>query len=180
MKEKDLELRLQPFINELAICSQNKLYHTALSLALTLPDICSSIEFPHIKGRKKYIAWLDKYFMTLHIEYDGFMTSQDVYALRCAYLHNGSNDLDSQQSKDVVNRFYFIYSVYGNKIHRLMSVYEKDNEDYSVLGLSIEAFSDEMIQSVNNFIKKNKNNKSINKNSASLMNFKNDANGIII
>ena len=35
----------------------NEAYFSALSLALTLPDICGKAEFPETKSGRRYIDW---------------------------------------------------------------------------------------------------------------------------
>jgi hypothetical protein len=60
--------------------------HSALALALTLPDICSSIECPIRKVGVRYRCWCDTWGKALSI------SGADCYALRCAYLHNGQDE----------------------------------------------------------------------------------------
>jgi hypothetical protein len=61
----------------------------ALALALALPDICGSIEYPdeHSPG-KRYRDWFDAW-CGFH---QSLMTAQDCWALRCAYLHSGQDE----------------------------------------------------------------------------------------
>jgi hypothetical protein len=63
--------------------------YCALALSLVLPDICGSIEYPNQKGRKRYIAWYDAWCAPI----SQFVTGVDCYALRCAYLHDGADEL---------------------------------------------------------------------------------------
>lgn len=39
----------------------NEAYFSALSLALTLPDICGKAEFPETKSGRRYIDWYDEH-----------------------------------------------------------------------------------------------------------------------
>ena len=74
----------------------------ALALALTLPDICGEIEYPcEPSGKKRYAKWCDANF-DFDDSHIGFGTEKAelngelLYALRCAFLHSGNDDLLSQ------------------------------------------------------------------------------------
>lgn len=61
--------------------------HSALALALALPDICGSIEYPtERKVGVRYANWCNTWGKMLAV------SGADCYALRCAYLHNGSEE----------------------------------------------------------------------------------------
>jgi len=61
--------------------------HSALALALTIPDICGSIEFPkEPKVGRRYTDWCDTWGKMLAV------SGADCYALRCAFLHSGSEE----------------------------------------------------------------------------------------
>jgi hypothetical protein len=63
---------------------------SALSLALTIPDICGEIAFPEIKKvSERYKKWYDKYIpfpKDFTLKFDGLK----CYKLRCALLHSGN------------------------------------------------------------------------------------------
>lgn len=77
-------------------------FQSALALALTLPDICSQIEYPNENGvGKRYSDWCNKYidFNDGHVGFgteDAEMNGDLVYCLRCAFLHSGNDDILSQ------------------------------------------------------------------------------------
>jgi hypothetical protein len=58
--------------------------HSALALALSIPDICGSIQYPNSKVGERYVRWAEEWAGMLT------MSATDCYAMRCAYLHNGS------------------------------------------------------------------------------------------
>lgn len=61
--------------------------HSALALALALPDICGSIEYPtERRGGVRYVNWCNTWGKMLVV------SGADCYALRCAYLHGGSEE----------------------------------------------------------------------------------------
>lgn len=98
-------------------------WYSALTLALTLPDICSKIDEPTEKSsRKRYIRWTDKYFTPKYThlmprfspergsfkEEHTFLSARDFYALRCSVLHEGSDLVTGQAAREVLERFQFI------------------------------------------------------------------------
>ena len=108
-------------IQEARKCLDNGLYEAALALALTLPDICGQVEYPAIKKvGERYTKWIDN-FMDSKVLYDQFfdefddfkhLESQDIYKLRCAFLHSGDQDISSDTIGAVEGKAYFGYK-YG-------------------------------------------------------------------
>ncbi len=90
-------------------------FYSALILALTLPDICGRLSHPHLakKSQKRYEEWFDKYLLqyykrSLRSEEIIFMSGGDCYALRCALLHEGRDDIASQRARrKVISKFAF-------------------------------------------------------------------------
>lgn len=79
-------------------------WYSAVTLSLTLPDICGKLENPNLRSRQRYSAWFNQYVAMAH---PGFLNGDDCYALRCAYLHQGEFDLEDQNAKDILNRIHF-------------------------------------------------------------------------
>src|ERR1039457_6611511 len=81
-----------------AIAQRN--WYCALTLALTLPEICANLEFPKTKSGERYTAWWDKY---------GVASLQGgvAYALRCVYLHEGGDHVSEQKAQKVLTNFMF-------------------------------------------------------------------------
>jgi hypothetical protein len=88
-------------------------WHAALALTLTLPDICARIETGQ-KGKKHYFKWWTDNFGQNYRYGNGsndFVKGEEVYLLRCAYLHEGSDELDPidrQNLKAVIEQFQFV------------------------------------------------------------------------
>lgn len=90
-------------IEEVKKCIDNELYLAALTLALTLPDVCSQAEYPGIdKTSVRYKKWItekmDKYDnpanqpgreWKAYKEYPYF-GAKNIYALRCALFHESN------------------------------------------------------------------------------------------
>lgn len=93
----------------------NENYISALYLSLTLPDICARIDSDNNKtSKKQYISWFDTYLVETYKHYIGsektehvFLTGDDLYALRCAVLHEGSLDISTQNAQKVHEKFFF-------------------------------------------------------------------------
>lgn len=95
-------------IKEIRMALQRELYMPALAAALTLPDICGQAEYPQDKSvKKRYTKWLQVYMESRKFgEYqscsiDG-LTANDIYKLRCAFLHQGSSDIDTLEYFELV------------------------------------------------------------------------------
>lgn len=103
-------------INEVRKAIKNKTYLSALTLALTIPDICSQVETGKEDSvRGIYIDWFNK-----HIDKEAFdlgigefkeqtFNGNMCYALRCKVLHNGNVELKqtSRNLKIELDHFQF-------------------------------------------------------------------------
>lgn len=130
---------------EKSIKSEN--WYAALTLALTMPDICGQISYPDLRGpgnsKKRYIKWFDRYMLhhyesPFHGEGFIFMSGGDCYALRCALLHEGRDDVTGQSArrKEVLSKITF--STTGS--HRC--------HIDGILILNLQAFCSEICQGV--------------------------------
>lgn len=87
-------------------------FMSAISLLLTLPDICGCRLYPDTSSREHYVKWFDEYVApaylgrrsddpefwkiqesdTGYVSYTtSYFTGVDCYQLRCVYLHEGTN-----------------------------------------------------------------------------------------
>jgi hypothetical protein len=69
------------------------LYYPALALGLALPDICASCELPSSRQTNQltYQDWCLIYMKQS-------LGVHELYALRCAFLHNGTTEFTERQS----------------------------------------------------------------------------------
>ena len=90
---------------------QDNLYG-ALFIALALPDICGKIENPTAGSKERYIYWFNRYLKDKYINHFHpqiiFLTGEDMYAFRCALLHEGTEDITTQSAKMSIDRFILI------------------------------------------------------------------------
>ena len=99
------------YVNDIRCALKNKCYFAALSLTLTLPDICGIAEFPNKSVSERYIAWYDKY-LGAYMEHgkdslcenDPWLSGEIVYNLRNTYLHQGNPGIASDKVKEEVNQ----------------------------------------------------------------------------
>lgn len=92
----------------------NDCYFAALSLALTLPDICGRAEYPDLvdKSKQRYIRWFDEYIgryekpskQSKNDEDMPYLSGEVIYQLRCSLLHQGVPDIDKGNIKAKENQ----------------------------------------------------------------------------
>lgn len=112
MKENAISL----LIKEIKKSLESGNYLSALIVALTIPDICGKILYPNDRSGQRYKKWFDKYigdYKNSPIYKDlpeciGWtkMNGDTFYELRCAILHEGSDDI---ADKIEVNELNFHY-----------------------------------------------------------------------
>lgn len=104
----------------------NNLY-AALSLALTIPDICGSLEDPgpgksQARYRKWCKQWIEpKYTTQIPDPITGrqhvWITDEQIYQLRCSLVHSGSDEIE-QHKRTGVDRFFFFDQTRPNSIQK--------------------------------------------------------------
>lgn len=115
----------------------DKNYVAALSLALTLPEICTSLTSEDGKaGRSKYIKWFNDYVSSFY-EYavkKYSLEGRECYALRCSVLHNGTHDISNAEVlRDIENaakKFCFCAENFGNFRMRVNDTVLLNVEDF--------------------------------------------------
>lgn len=97
-------------------------WYAAVGMALTLPDICGRLQSPGQPSSKRYIAWCDTYLVPRYTMASGhllqphiFLTGSDCYALRCAFLHEGRDDIIEQRAREAIDSFAFLVP-YGQSV----------------------------------------------------------------
>lgn len=158
---------MQRFTKAIELALDNKNWHAALTVALTLPDICGKLENPQASVKIRYSDWYDRYFkngsLERHPEHikksvseeNSFLNGKDCYLLRCAYLHSGNDDITDQPVKkaelkgqqidsDVLTRFHF--SKPGTNFIHNNKIISKDG--VTTLQLQIDEFCKDMCNSV--------------------------------
>lgn len=105
--------QVEEIIDGLRNAVEAKALYEALALALAIPDICARIETPDVGSAARYSRWWNDNAADLYSHPgwgDGpyiFLTGNDVYALRCALLHEGQADITEQRARHALERFVF-------------------------------------------------------------------------
>lgn len=165
---------MQNYINSLEKCIEDQNWYGALFIALTLPDICAKIEYPLEKksSAKRYINWFNKYLKKNYetsralkpinpklksiadnlppglgggLKKETFLTGEDFYSLRCAYLHEGSDIITEQNKRLILDKFVFVQPPNGIVIHNNLS-------RNTTLQLQVSELSKEIIIAVNEWL----------------------------
>lgn len=104
---------LDAVLREIEKAIDAKLYYLAIAIALSVPDICSCLEFdpenPLWQDRKTYAAWCDKNIAGRLPR----LTGDDLYNLRGGVLHKGHFGHD----KSRFNRVIFVGPESRIKMH---------------------------------------------------------------
>ena len=100
------------YVNDIKSSLKNNCYFSALSLALTLPDICGMAEYPNKTVCERYIEWYDKYLgaYMAHGKDDlggnnPWLSGEVIYNLRNTYLHQGNPGIANDKVKEEANKF---------------------------------------------------------------------------
>jgi hypothetical protein len=134
---------LRHFSDEVRSCLTTNNYYAALSLALTLPDIAGWIRSPEDGSRRRYTAWWNEYVLP---QYRGLteVSGSDAYALRCAFLHAGSDITENQRAAEAIRRFKIVQPVVPNiSIH----MNQMDNS----MNIQVDAFCMEILNGLDRF-----------------------------
>lgn len=125
----NLKDNFEPFSNSLKQAIQDENWYAALITAVTLPDICCTLDGTK-KGKHSkdpYIVWFNKYVGKYHYEVQGYaseikpnlkvyINGNNAYSLRCDVLHQGGTDLTSHSSTDSELGYQKIEFIFPNEI----------------------------------------------------------------
>ena len=98
------------YVEEIKTALYNRCYFPALSLALTLPDICGNAEYPNEDVGKRYITWYDTFLgenlINENEDNNGKprLSGEVIYNLRNTFLHLGSPNVQTEKIKDSGNK----------------------------------------------------------------------------
>ena len=132
-------------VEEIERAIANKMYQSALALALTLPDICGNAEIPSPHVGMRYRVWFDKHVAPLYmpkyilgVEEPNrrIMTGDICYALRCSYLHSGNDDIDNKGRDAIISEYDTDHII----TYKLILTIDEDDND------GIECNTDNSIQ----------------------------------
>ena len=107
------------YVNDIRNALKNQCYFSALSLALTLPDICGMAEYPESPVVERYIGWYDRYIVEYHSQKNSspespYVSGEVVYNLRNTYLHQGSPNVIASKVRKETNQIDKFILVLGD------------------------------------------------------------------
>jgi hypothetical protein len=95
-------------------CLNTQNWYGALMISLTLPDICGFSQYSNLSSGARYVKWFNQYLKSKYEcqnlftnESIIFLTGEDCYALRCSFLHEGSDEIVSQRARKILEKFIF-------------------------------------------------------------------------
>ena len=105
---------IDKIIKEINICLDSECYIAALTLALTLPDICGKAKYPKMERhtKKRYIKWFDEYvgqYETTKKDIEigmPYLSGELVYDLRCSVLHQGNPNVSKKSNLSYFELLY--------------------------------------------------------------------------
>jgi hypothetical protein len=143
---------------ELSVASKN--WYGALFIALSIPDICGYLESPTVGSQTRYEQWFAKYMLPKYsrgpredIAPQIFLSPSDCYALRCALLHQGSEEITGQSARKALDRFRFIEPPPSGQIHC--------NRIRDVLQLQVDIFCNDVLSGLRKWLQDIQGNSSI-------------------
>lgn len=143
---------MQNFIEAIRKAIKEKNWYGALFIALTLPDICGKVECPNLTSNQRYKDWFDKY-MNAKYKHNSivFLSSDDCYALRCALLHGGSDDIIKQFSQKILEKFIFMTG--GPHCNYMQDNYVNGQRVKTSLQLRVDKFCEDICDSAEQWLK---------------------------
>jgi hypothetical protein len=139
------------FIQSIEKSLETNNYYAALAVALSAPDICGWLLDPNFGSKNRYIAWFEKYLLekytreaTERREEHIFLSGSDCYALRCAFLHEGRENITDQRAREVLESFQFVVPPNGWTVHK--------NQFNDTLQLQVDVFCRDVIDGITCFI----------------------------
>ena len=105
---------IKKFVDAAQQCVATKNWYAALTLSLTLPDICSALEDPGPgKVAKRYTDWCRRYLepkFTANVGYPStpkvFLSAENLFQARNSIVHEGSPEIIEGKRKEL-DRFEF-------------------------------------------------------------------------
>lgn len=144
---------IEDLVNSIQLSIKTENWVAALTVALTLPDICAKVDSRHGENTgSRYASWFEQYIVKLPqstglglSQYD-FFSGKDCYALRCAFLHEGDMDTTGQNAQEFVDGFSFVVS--ESSLWSISNSYGKKAN----IGLNVTFFCRDICSGVKNWL----------------------------
>lgn len=134
-------------------------WYGALFIALSCIDICSKYQYPNVsKTEKRFVKWYDHNLVPKFTMKVGayqceqvFLTGEDLYALRCSILHEGTDVISHQPAR---RHYEDIMLIDGGCCH-MNSFNSVNGKTY--LQLRVQDFVADMLKAIEVWYAENKN-----------------------
>lgn len=156
---------------------QSDAFLSAISLALTIPDICGERLYPDDKVGPRYEKWFDEYVAPFYPDKRAscdageagtpfgssarveaasrcyYFSGSDCHQLRCVYLHEGSNAPHIERGKTAYNVIQFrVFEGAGNCDHIGNLEESSDGEIFRQIDLDLRKFIESLDAGVEAFL----------------------------
>lgn len=98
---------IEQIVNDINTALKNGAYLSALSLALTLPDVCGKAEYPGGRVGERYKKWYQENVGQYETDGEGncpYLSDEVVYSLRNSFLHQTTPNIDKTMIHDPQNK----------------------------------------------------------------------------
>ena len=152
-------------INDVKKALDAECYYSALTLALTFPDICGKAEYPEKKTAERYKDWYDdqigKYeqctceqFRDMPMPY---LSGQVVYSLRNFMLHQGTPNINVNRINNPTNKIdYFELAIESKKPFDIYCNKSSNTNGFSTYRVNIRSLCLKLYTSAEAYYVKNK------------------------
>lgn len=140
---------MREFFDQVLRAADAGLYYLALFGALSIPDICASMEAEDGQTNgSRYAAWFDAHVAakyTVGPDRQPSVTGDDAYGLRCSMLHQAR----TRPHKGSYSRVLFVEPGHGVIAHNNVMVVGDADQWAAVLNLDVGAFCRDLVDAAN-------------------------------
>lgn len=150
--------RINKIIESIQLSLKSKNYFAALTSSLVLIDICSKIHAPtENKINKRYKKWLNDVLITNLPYSNDYLSSSNIWFLRCAMLHEGSTDPTTNTSYQKFGRQKvrdIVPTIFPTEFDDKILVADQ-GEEYPTLFFDVIYFCEKVLSIVSDWTSKN-------------------------
>lgn len=140
---------IREFFDQVLRAADAGLYYLALFGALSIPDICASMEAADGRtNASRYAAWFDTHVAAKYAvgpDHQPSVTGDDAYGLRCSMLHQAR----TEPHKGSYSRVLFVEPGHGFIAHNNVMIVGNDDQWAAVLNIDVGAFCRDLVEAAN-------------------------------
>jgi hypothetical protein len=147
---------MKELIDSITKSIETENWYAAMFVALSLPDICGSIDTPLKKPKVRYVAWFNKYMDKYNDILPTRLNGEEYYFLRCAFFHQFSDKIDFTKTRSRLGKFdLHVCDLPNTKINFISTV----KKDSSTLMIDVIDFCTSICEATKVWIQDNGNSK---------------------